>query len=765
MRKIFRTGLTSACAAVISIGGPAVAQTINQPYVVAPGQTYTESNAVGNPATGLTAVTVSGGGTLYLSNAGNIFSGGTFATGNSTVQIDSDAELGNTIGGVVLGDAVSAGKLSFINTAALASARPIILNAGGGWFIVNSLGTSLSGTISGPGGLTVSGAGGVLNLLAANTYTGTTLVTGASTLGIAADSSLGGYTIATTTSNITGTTTTTTLTTANQLILDGGTLLFNGGIGIAHPISLTANGGAFDTNGFNSSISTPVTGPGGLNKVGAGFLILDGVNTYSGGTVVNAGVLQVGDAANPIASITGPVSIAQGASFAGTGTVLGTISNPAGTVASGAGGAAGLTATNYVQGSAGTLTIPIVSAGAATFRVTNSASLAGTLNLSYGTGFFKPGTYTLITAPTMTGAFSSVTGTVPSAGLRQTIITTPQAVEVMLTQLTTLPDRATIYPSMISVAVDEAQAATGTVLARLRDARAMAIADGINAALSSNHRVRGTSPYGAWIQPTGNMSSLSGSGAPHVSANGGGFLGGIDWSVAEGMAMGVALGYSRSGIDETGGSHSTLSVPRLFVYGDWWKGPFAIDAAVSAGSPSFDTTRPVIISPQTAKSSHDGKEFSAAMQGSLNFLFGKWSVSPAAGAKYLSLSENHFSESGTDIYNFSVGGIHANSLRPFIDTTVIRRFDLGGKTAVVPQLTVGYEDELLKTTRAISAETQGDAANWVFSGAKPSRGAVDMKADVSIETDKQTSYYVEYGRVQGSNSSADSFAAGFRYRL
>lgn len=758
MGKNFALGVLPI--AVVLASGSAAAQS----YTVAPGQTTTVSGQIVDNGVA-TPVIVTGGGTLIFTNTLNSYSGGTNVSGNSTLQLDSDAEMGNVAAGIALGDATTPGILNFAGTAAITSARTIGLNAGGGVFIVNSLGTSLSGQISGAGGVTVTG-GGILTLLGANSYTGNTLVTGGTTLALDSDSNLGGYTYTTVTSNITGTTTTSALTTANTLTLDGAILQFNGAFAISHPITLTVNGGTFNTNGNNDTISTVIGGPGGLTKTGGGFLVLDGVNSYTGGTTVAGGVLMVGDVSSPTATIVGPVSVSSGATFAGTGTVLGTLTNPSGTVSSGAGGLAGLTATNYVQGATGSLVVPVTSSGAATFRVTNSASLAGTMSLAYGGGYFKPGTYTLITAPVMTGSFSAITGSIPSVGLSQNIVVTPNQINVVLTQRTTLPDHPTLYPSMITVAVDEAQQATQTLLTRLQDARALGLVDGLNSALSTNHRVRGLSPYGAWVQPTGNMSTLSGSGAaPHMSGSGGGFLAGIDAAVAEGMAMGFAVGYNRSGFDETGGASATLSVPRFAIYGDWWKGPFAIDAVVSAAAPTIDATRPIIVSPQTAKSTHDGKEFSAALQASVAFLVDDWSLSPAAGVKYLSLSQNHFTETGTDLYNFGVGASHANSMRPFIDATVLRRFEVEGRIFAVPQLTVGYEDEILKTTRSISAQTQGDAATWVFQGAKPSKGAADVKADLNIETDKQTSYYLEYGRIQGSNSSADSFAAGFRYRL
>jgi fibronectin-binding autotransporter adhesin len=57
--------------------------------------------------------------------------------------------------------------------------------------------------------------------------------------------------------------------------------------------TVESGGITIDSNGFTVATSQPLSGAGGLTKLGAGSLTLSGVNTYAGGTVVEAGVLDI----------------------------------------------------------------------------------------------------------------------------------------------------------------------------------------------------------------------------------------------------------------------------------------------------------------------------------------------------------------------------------------------------------------------------------------------------------------------------------------
>src|SRR3546814_14561232 len=68
-------------------------------------------------------------------------------------------------------------------------------------------------------------------------------------------------------------------------------------------------------------MSKAITGTGGLTKMGAGTLVLNGENTYAGGTVVSAGTLEVGDKDHAAASIQGNVTVSAQGTLRGHGTI------------------------------------------------------------------------------------------------------------------------------------------------------------------------------------------------------------------------------------------------------------------------------------------------------------------------------------------------------------------------------------------------------------------------------------------------------------
>ena len=122
--------------------------------------------------------------------------------------------------------------------------------------------------------------------------------------------------------------------------------------------ALSGTGGAITlgtgTLTVKQSITTSflgdISGTGGLTKAGPGTLILDGTNSYTGLTSVDAGTLEIGDADHATASLAGPVTVGADGTLAGHGTIGGDVANNNGGIVSPGGSIGTLTvAGNYTR--------------------------------------------------------------------------------------------------------------------------------------------------------------------------------------------------------------------------------------------------------------------------------------------------------------------------------------------------------------------------------------------------------------------------------
>ena len=204
------------------------------------------------------SITKTGAGTLILSGT-NTYSGGTTISAG-TLSIGSDTNIGsgtNTIGNK--GTLLLSGNGTYTNDWTL---------SGAGSAIATDNNNTLSGVLSGNGGLTKTGAG-TLTLTGNNTYAGGTAINDGTLKGNIASG--------------------TDLSIAASAIYDGDNKArsvggLNGGGKILNTDGLTVQSGDFAGIIDNSNTS--------LLKNGAGTLTLTGNNAYTGSTTISEGTLK-----------------------------------------------------------------------------------------------------------------------------------------------------------------------------------------------------------------------------------------------------------------------------------------------------------------------------------------------------------------------------------------------------------------------------------------------------------------------------------------
>jgi autotransporter-associated beta strand protein len=154
--------------------------------------------------------------------------------------------------------------------------------------------------VSGSGTLIQQGAG-TLTLTSFNTFTGGTVISNG-VVSFSGLENLGATPISFVPNHV-------TFDNGGTLRWDGGTRTFTSRSGLF----LAGNGNIEVTSpSANLLVASVVSGPGSLTKTGPGDLILYGENTYTGGTLVSAGRLQIG-AVTTTGSLQGNISLLNGA--------------------------------------------------------------------------------------------------------------------------------------------------------------------------------------------------------------------------------------------------------------------------------------------------------------------------------------------------------------------------------------------------------------------------------------------------------------------
>ena len=146
---------------------------------------------------------------------------------------------------------------------------------------------------------------GSLALAAANSYSGATIIN-SGVLSIGNDNDLG---------------TAPQSATANQLVINAGatlqtsgavTLAANRGIGLGSGASIIVSSSS-DTLTYAGVMADALTASAGsLSLGGAGTLILTGSNTFTGGTTVGSGMLQLGDGTSRNGSVANSIVVNTG---------------------------------------------------------------------------------------------------------------------------------------------------------------------------------------------------------------------------------------------------------------------------------------------------------------------------------------------------------------------------------------------------------------------------------------------------------------------
>ncbi len=320
-------------------------------------------------------LTKSGTATLTLPTD-NTFTGTVNVTAG-TLSISDDSCLGHSSNRAT----INGGTLTTTNTMTIP--RTMTAGSSDATFSVpyNKI-LTLSGAVSGSGGVVKSGSGKLI-LTNDNTFSGGATIN-SGILSVSNDAALGDST--------------------GDATFDGGTLNVTSTFSTDRDHSFSSGGGTVDVDeDVTYTIGGQLTSTGAFTKTGTGILVLNGDSTgVSHTTTLSAGQTYIHG------GIRGNMSISSGATLSGNGSV-GTITENHGTISPGASIGTLTIAGDLTLNSDGTVQIEIDSTSHDIINVGGTANLTGDLFIDFGPGAYqKNHRVDFLNAGTVSGTFLTV---------------------------------------------------------------------------------------------------------------------------------------------------------------------------------------------------------------------------------------------------------------------------------------------------------------------------------------------------------------------
>jgi autotransporter-associated beta strand protein len=572
----------------------------------------------------------------------------------------------------------------------------------------------------------------------------------------------------------------TLILTGNSTYLGGTTIsngalqLGNGGASGSISGNVTDNGSFIFERSDSRTFGGVISGTGSVSQNGLGTTILSGNNSYTGGTIINAGTLLV-----------------NGAKALGLGDVLvnrGTLgADPQPINVNG----------NYTQSAGGTLQLRLGGSGPGQLDFLNvggRASLDGTLQLLSVNGF-QPKIGEQLTlvhaAGGVTGQFDNVLDPFSPLFVLDLIYQpnsvvlgfasnfaafaqTPnqQAVAAQLDKVASDPREAQLISFLLSEptanigadfekispdslsAIYEISFSAASLQAANLENRFAEIRNGSTGFTSSlslsnppggmveskegkaviepGKNVLTPSPenkWGVWISGSGDFVNVSGdgNGKGYDFATGGVSLG-LDYRLTKNLTLGVAAGYAHTWTNLTGNGNIDVDSGRGGLYATFSQSGFYLGAYAGGAHNSYETMRAALGG--GASGSTSGGEFDGYVSSGYDFHYGGFTFGPIASLAYSYVNISEFNERGS-LAPLRIVSQSEDSLRTNLGLSASYTWR-AGKVQLTPSSRVSWQHEYLYSALPIDAQFASGAGN-TFTVNGPAEGHDSALIDAGLD--------------------------------
>lgn len=552
--------------------------------------------------------------------------------------------------------------------------------------------------------------------------------------------------------------------------------------------------------------SNDISGHGGLTKEGAGSLWLTGSNTYSGPTLINAGLLAING------SVTSDVTVQQQGVLGGSGSTGALTVANGGTVAPG--NSIGTLTVNgdvtFEQGSRYAVEVApegrsdrIASTGAIAINggevrvsLENSSNLLSQSELQTLTG-----RYNILTAEQgISGQFDSLLpnyaftflGTSLSYQANQLTLAVGRNDATFASVAETANERSVaqaaealgagnpVYESLLlSGSAGEARQAfrqlSGQVHADIASAQinnSRYLRDTLNDRLRQAEGLANSSQIkadegGAWAKLLGAWDHASGdANATGYQASTYGVLLGLDSAWEDDARMGVATGYTRTSLDGGYGASADSDNYHLGVYGGKAYGALALRAGAVYSWHRFDTSRSVSYGSQydRANAQYSARTEQFFAEAGYSIPAGLVNLEPFANLSYINFQNNRIAEQG------GAAALHGDKQHTdaTFSTLGLRsdlQWDVNGGTSIALRGELGWQHQYGELDRGTGLKFNGSSAPFVVNSVSASRDGAVIKASAEVALNSNSHLSLGYSGLLSENHQDNSVNAGFSWNF
>ncbi len=548
------------------------------------------------------------------------------------------------------------------------------------------------------------------------------------------------------------------------LVLTGNNT-YNGGTTVTSGV-LQGNTGSLQGNITNNAslvfdqaatgtYSGTISGGGNVVKQNAGLLIFNGNSTYTGGTQILGGALQIGDASHPGASIPGLVNVGANGTLSGHGTVNGSVVN-AGTIAPG-GSIGTLTVNGNATFQSGSrLQTAINPEQASVLNVAGLASLnAGLVDVQAENGAYGPRRYTILSAGAISGRFlDEVTSNFASI---DPLLTPSLAYDANRVYLDLNP-----LPVMENPVGAAEQVATNTVymIDRL-------VAGRFSAPLGEQC----SSPtLGFWGRGIGMLSSAPASGV-NAGYDGGtsGFVLGVDGQPTDRLSVGI-VGFSAHSDVTTNAlftNRSTVNMAGFNLYGAYTHGAWQVRSALGYSNESYFSQQLITTRSQqrVAVAATEANRLSNYTEGSYTFKTGIVSLQPLLAMQFGWMDQDGFTQKGlyADGQGLQVAGRTQYVLDTLAGARARQDFTITQSMKVQFELRALYLHQFGTLQNYIAGNVGTQSVSLGTQDRPGERDAGILGAGLTLLAADSVNVYMDYNAQILSSQTSSFFSAGVRY--